>query len=160
MRKNKHFAIFNKLKIFIIVVMDLIMRKIIITEEQAKQLAQTLREEVYQMPVDKKANKPYTINPERVLIVKKFIDSNFKKGSLERIGNDGLKETVPIISIMGSDGKALKNLYKEDLCGILIEKFKNMFLDKIERELFMKQLVNDWFDNKITIFGMLSVNHL
>lgn len=137
------------------------MRKIIITEAQEQQLIRLLKEDtVQQMPVDKKMNKPYTIDPQKVMVVKKFLDDNFKKGNIERIGSDGLKEVVPIVSIVSSTGESLKNLYKEDLCDLLIEKFKKMFLDKIERELFMKQVMEDWFNDKINIHGMLSVNHL
>ena len=137
------------------------MRRIIITEAQEQQLIRLLKEDtVQQMPVDKKMNKPYTIDPQKVMVVKKFLDDNFKKGSIERIGSDGLKEVVPIVSIVSSTGESLKNLYKEDLCDLLIEKFKKMFLDKIERELFMKQVMEDWFNDKINIHGMLSVNHL
>ncbi len=137
------------------------MRRIIITEAQEQQLIRLLKEDtVQQMPVDKKMNKPYTIDPQKVMVVKKFLDDNFKKGNIERIGSDGLKEVVPIVSIVSSTGESLKNLYKEDLCDLLIEKFKKMFLDKIERELFMKQVMEDWFNDKINIHGMLSVNHL
>lgn len=137
------------------------MRRIIITEAQEQQLIKLLKEDtVQQMPVDKKMNKPYTIDPQKVMVVKKFLDDNFKKGNIERIGSDGLKEVVPIVSIVSSTGESLKNLYKEDLCDLLIEKFKKMFLDKIERELFMKQVMEDWFNDKINIHGMLSVNHL
>lgn len=138
------------------------MRKIIITESQKNKLFELLSEEtvIQQMPVNKKMNKPYTINPDKVLVVKKFLDNNFKKGNIERIGNNGMIETVPIVSMMSSTGEPLKNLYKEDLCDLLIENFKKMFLDKIERELFMKQIIEDWFNNKISVHGLLSVNHL
>ena len=52
------------------------MKKIILGEEQSKKLANILKEcdkEVYKMPVDKKVNKPYCIDPEKVLIVKKYL---------------------------------------------------------------------------------------
>ena len=51
------------------------MKKVIISEQQEKELIKKLNEEVYQMPVDKKMNKPYTINPDKVLVVKKFIQN-------------------------------------------------------------------------------------
>ena len=137
------------------------MKKIIITENQKEHLLKLLSEDVQQMPVPPKANKPYTISPEKVLIVKKFLDTTFpKRGSIERIGADGLKETVPIASIVATTGEPLKNFYKEDLCDLLIEKFKKMFIDHVERELFMKQVVDDWFNNKISVHGLLSKNYL
>ena len=42
------------------------------------------------MPVPKKANIPFSISPEKVLKVKKFLDGGFKKGSYEDIGADGM----------------------------------------------------------------------
>ena len=62
--------------------------------------------------------------------------------------------------MFASNGEPLKSLYQEDLQDLLIEKFKNIYLDKTARELFIKQVVNDWFDDKIGVFGNLSVNSL
>ena len=56
------------------------MRKIILTESQSEALAKKLNEEmtVQQMPVDKKMNKPYCIDPEKVRVVKKFLDDGIE----------------------------------------------------------------------------------
>lgn len=137
------------------------MKKIIITEEQERKLIEILNnEEVQQMPVPEKTNKPYCIDPDKVKIVKKFLDDNFQKNQLERIGSDGMPEKVRIVTMSTSTGEPLKNLYDEDLHDLLIEKFKKMFLDQEERSLFLKQVMNDWFDNKIGVHGTLSVNYL
>ena len=136
------------------------MRKVIITEKQEKILAKKLNEEIFQMPVDKKMNKPYCINPEKVNIVKNFLDKNFQKGNIENIGNNGLPQKIRIAAMMSSTGEVLRNLLDSELQDLLIDKFKNMFLDTKERELFMKQVVDDWFNNKITPLGLLSVNKL
>ena len=138
------------------------MKKVIITEEQEKKLISLLTEEqIKKMPVPEKTKKPYCINPDKVLIVKKFLDNTFpKKGKIERIGANGLIELIPIASIMSSTGEPLKNFYKEDIHDMLVEKFKKMFLDHTERDLFLKQVVEDWFNNKISVHGLLSVNHL
>ena len=136
------------------------MRKVIISEQQEKELIKKLNEEVYQMPVDKKMNKTYTINPEKVLVVKKFLDGNFHKGNAEFIGNNGRLAKVRIISIPDSNGESLRDLTPDNLVDLLIDRFKNMFLDQKERELFMKQVVNDWINDKITVNGILTVNRL
>ena len=136
------------------------MKKVIISEQQEKEIIQQLNEEVYQMPVDKKMNKPYTINPDKVLVVKKFLDSNFQKGNAEFIGNNGRLAKVRIISIPDSNGESLRDLTSDNLIDLLIDRFKNMFLDQRERELFMKQVVNDWINDKITVNGILTVNRL
>ena len=136
------------------------MKKIIITEQQRDKLAKTIAEETYQMPVEKKANKPYTINPDKVLVVKKFLDGNFQKGNAEFIGNNGRLAKVRIISMPDSNGESLRDLTAENLVDLLIDRFKNMFLDQRERELFMKQVVKDWMDDKITVNGVLTTNRL
>ena len=137
-------------------------KTVIITEEQEKKLIKMLNEEtqVQQIPVPKSTGKPYSIDPDKVLVVKKFLDNNFKKGNLERIGANGMPEKVRIVSMFASNGEPLKSLYEEDLQDLLIDKFKNMFKDTVCRDLFMKQVIKDWFDNKIGVFGNLSVNCL
>lgn len=138
------------------------MKRIIITEAQEQKLIEILNNEelpvVQQMPVSKKANKPYCVDPDKVKVVKSFLDNNFQKNNLERIGANGMPEKVRIVTMFSSTGEPLKNLYDEDLHDLLIEKFKKMFLDKNERSLFLKQVMNDWFDNKIGVHGTLSVN--
>jgi hypothetical protein len=136
------------------------MKKLFITEKQEKILAECLNEEIYQMPVDKKNNKPYTINPEKVLIVKKFLDKGFTPHDFEKIGENGLPIKIKVISMNASNGEVLKYMYQDQLQDLLIDRFQNMFSDKIERELFMGQVIKDWLNKKIGIFGNLSTNRL
>lgn len=136
------------------------MKKIIINEKQEKEIAKLLKEEVYQMPVDKKANKPYCINPEKVLIVKKFLDKSFKAHDYEKIGSSGMPIRIKVFSLNASNGEPLKYMYKDQLHDLLIDRFQNMFSDKIERSLFMKQVIDDWVNGSIGVFGNLSTNRL
>ena len=113
------------------------------------------------MPVPKKANIPFSISPEKVLKVKKFLDGGFKKGSYEDIGADGMPCSHKVVAMLSSDGQTpLKNMYMEDLYDMLCAKFKNMFSDEQERALFIRRVADDWYDGKINSLGMLSVNHL
>lgn len=112
------------------------------------------------MPVDKKMNKPYCINPEKVLIVKKFLDKTFTAHDFEKIGSNGMPIITKVFSMNASNGEPLKYMYKTQLHDLLIDKFQNMFLDKIERDLFMKQVIEDWMNGSIGIFGGLSKNRL
>lgn len=136
------------------------MKKLIITEQQKNELIRLIAEETYQMPVNKKMNKPYTINPDKVLVVKKFLDGNFQKGNAEFIGNNGRLAKVRIISMPDSNGESLRDLTADNLVDLLIDRFKNMFADQNERSLFMKQVVKDWMDDKITVNGILTTNRL
>ena len=62
--------------------------------------------------------------------------------------------------MLSSNGDILQNMNEMQLEDLLIEKFKNMFIDKIERQKFLHQVMNDWFNDKIGMFGNLSVNVL
>ena len=129
------------------------MKKLIITEEQVHALSNIIR----QNDPDKMPEKtgPYIVNPENVLLVKKYLDSNFKKGQIENIGPDGFPAKVRIVGMMSSNGDILQNLGEMQLEDLLIEKFKNMFIDKIERQKFLHQVLDDWFNDKIGMFGNL-----
>ena len=135
-------------------------KKFIISETQEKELIKRLNEEVYQMPVDKKMNTPYCINPEKVLIVKKFLDKTFTPHDYEKIGNNGLPIKIKVVSMNASNGEPLKYMYKDQLHDLLVDRFQNMFLDKNERDLFMKQVIEDWLNGTIGVFGSLSKNKL
>ena len=137
------------------------MKKVIITEVQEKVLMQLLvNEDLERMPVPKHVNKPYCIDPDKVKIVKKFLDGNFTQGNIETIGSDGMPEKIRIVKMLSSDGNELKRLYEEDLLDLLIERYKKMFIDTEERRLFLSQVMKDWFNNKIGVHGTLSVNAL
>lgn len=134
------------------------MKRLIITEEQVKALSNAIRSnDNEELPVK---SGPYVIDPEKVLLVKKYLDTNFKKGTIENIGPDGFPAKVKIAGMLTSGGDILQNLGELQLEDLLIEKFKNMFIDKVERQKFLHQVMNDWFDDKIGMFGNLSVKHL
>lgn len=136
------------------------MRKFVINEKQEKELIKRLNEETYQMPVDKKANKPYCINPEKVLIVKKFLDKTFTPHDYEKIGSNGFPIKIKVVSMNASNGEPLKYMYKDQLHDLLVDRFQNMFLDTNERDLFMKQVIEDWLNGGIGLFGNLTKNYL
>lgn len=127
-------------------------KRIIITEEQEQALVHLLKQS------STKKGKPYVVNPEKVLVVKRFLDTNFKKGNIENIGPNGLPCKQNIVAMLSSTGDVLKNMQFEELHDLLIDRFKNMFYDKDERNCFLKQVMNDWFNDKIGVFGTLSVN--
>ena len=139
------------------------MKKIILSEEQSRELARIISEsetQVQQMPVDKKSNKPFFIDPEKVKVVKKYLDNGFTAHDFERVGANGYPEKIKIITMNASNGAPLKPMYQEQLKDLLIDKFQNMFLDKVERELFISQVLSDWLNGKIGVHGTLSKNML
>ena len=134
------------------------MKTIIITEGQVHALQNIIpKNATEKLPEN---SGPYIVNPENVLLVKKYLDSNFKKGFIENLGPDGFPAKVRIAGMLSSGGDIIQNIGEMQLEDLLIEKFKNMFLDKIERQKFLHQVLQDWFNDKIGMFGNLSVNIL
>lgn len=128
--------------------------RLIINEKQCKKLLSLMQEDCCHQ-------KQYAYSPENVLIVKKYLDDNFKKGNLEGIGNDGLPNNTPIVAIINTKtGTPAQNMYDHQLLDLLIDKFQNMFVDEMERKSFLLQVMKDWYDNKIGLYGNLSVNYV
>lgn len=140
------------------------MKKIILTERLSKKIASIISEgnyiQVGKMPVDKKENKPFYIDPEKVKIVKNYLDKGFTPHDFERVGADGYPEKIKIITMNASNGEPLKAMYKEQMKELLIDKFQKMFLDKNERSMFLAQVLDDWLNNSIGVSGILSKNML
>lgn len=134
------------------------MKRVIITEDQLHALSNIIPQNNNEKLPEKAG--PYIVNPENVLIVKKYLDTNFKKGQIENVGPDGFPAKVRIAGMMTSNGDILMNIGETQLEDLLTEKFKNMFIDKIERQKFLHQVLQDWFNDKIGMFGNLSVNIL
>lgn len=127
--------------------------KFILTEKQVAKL--------YKLMLQEEMGKQYSYSPEKVLIVKKYLDDNFKKGSIEGIGDDGMPTNTCIVAMINPQtGNVAQNMYDYQLLELLIDKFQNMFVDKEERSKFLGQVMRDWYEDKIGLYGSLSVNHL
>lgn len=131
-------------------------KKLVISEQQEKFLISILKES--NMPVDKKMNKPYCIDPQKVLLLKKRLDKEFIPLDYERL-KGGKAECIKIAGRLTPKTKqVIEQLYEEDLADWAADLCKNMFLDKDECEKFAKLVVNRWLNNKIGVHGMLDVN--
>ena len=94
----------------------------------------------------------------KVKIVTKYLDKGFKKGDIEQIGEDGYPKRIPIVSMIGMDGEPLRNMTDKQLFYLLQDRFKNICLDKKERDKFLIQIIKDWYKGKISKNGLLTVN--
>ena len=122
-------------------------KKIIITETQEQKLLEYLILE-----------KNYPIEPSKVLLVKDYLDKNFKKGNLAEFGANGLPVNTPVVGLL-NNGQVVKNLTAKQLFDVLEDEFRGMFSDKIQRSKFLVQVIKDWYANKISKEGLLSTTH-
>ena len=115
-------------------------------------------ESQYRRIFENETSGRYTIDPMKVKVVAKYLDKGFKKGVIEQIGEDGYPKKIPIVSMIGMDGEPLRNMTDKQLFYLLQDRFKNICLDKKERDKFLIQIIKDWYKGKISKNGLLTVN--
>lgn len=98
----------------------------------------------------------YTINPNQVLIVKKFLDNHFIKASIQ----DKEQNTKPIITLVDNNKKHIKNFTPQQLFYLLQYRFKHLTSNKNKRDKLLKQIIIDWYNSKISKQGLLSTNKI
>jgi len=99
-------------------------------------------------------------NADKVLFIKKFMDKNFKRQNLDDIDTNGYPCTSPTVVMLSNSGQPLKTMQPSELLLFLDDKFHNMISDESDRKEFLKQVIKDWYYNKISKNGLLSINHL
>ena len=93
---------------------------------------------------------------DKVSVVKKFLDDNFARASTSTFGKNGLPESQGIVVWLDNNKNVIKSLTDVQLFYVLQEHFKNIIADKNERDKFLKQVIKDWYDKKISDVNTLS----
>lgn len=99
-------------------------------------------------------------NVDKVLFIKDYIDKNFKKQSLDDIDTNGYPCSTPSVVMISKSGQPMKTMEMKEFLLFLDDKFHNMISDESDRKKFLKQVITDWYNNKISKNGLLSVNRL
>jgi hypothetical protein len=113
------------------------MKKFVLSENGVRNLKQNIIKEAY-----------YS---DHVESGKKFLDGNFMKAEYE---NDGKKVGIFIKLDRGLPTK--KTMWKQDVLDELDREFYNKITNDTERKGFISQLLDDWYNNKISKYGSLS----
>lgn len=95
---------------------------------------------------------------DMVLTVKKFLDKGFTRDLQDDIDSNGYPKKKCVVSMLSTDKQTLKTMSMRELLLMLDDKFNSMVSDESDRRKFLKQVIRDWFDNKISKQGLLSVN--
>ena len=112
------------------------MKKIILSENGYKTINKAILQESY---------------GDKVELVKKYLNSNFMRATFEKDG-----ENVGIFVKLSNGLPTEKSYWKQDVLDILDKEFNNLVTDKKERDGFLSQLLDDWYNNKISKYGSLS----
>lgn len=88
---------------------------------------------------------------DKVKLVKNYLDNNFMRATFEKNG-----ENISIFVKLSNHLPTDKSYWKQDVLDILDKEFNNLISDKKERDGFLNQLLNDWYNNNISKYGSLS----
>lgn len=124
-------------------------RRIFVTETQLDILKQHINE----------SNNNYFVDTNKVLIVKKFMDKMFSRGKMNSMSPNGYPTKTNVIGMKGNDGEVIKNMSFEQVLYLLEDKFHYIYTNEDKRSRFLKQILKDWYNKKITNEGLLSVNY-
>ena len=89
---------------------------------------------------------------ERRLYVKKFLDDNFKKGSIDKMDDNGNPSKYEVVVLLTKDKKPVKTMTDKQLFYYLQSKFKDI-LPEEERDKFLKDTIRKWYQDKISKNG-------
>ena len=124
-------------------------KKIIISEDMEVKLYKRLLDE------DNNNNNAYYPDPDKVVLLKKFLDDNFTKGEAPDVDGMGMPSKTVLITMKGNGTTVMR---PEELFYFMQERFKTIEKDVNDRDKLLKQVINDWIGDKITPEGGLSLN--
>lgn len=93
----------------------------------------------------------------KVKIIKNYLDNNFIKADYETLNDKGDLQKQNFVIMLDSRKQPTEHRMSiEDLYYKLQYKFQKILANKDERNIFLWNTVNDWFNNKITKYNNLS----
>ena len=118
------------------------MKKIVLTENKLNTVKKEIIEESF---------------CDKVVLVKKFLDGNFMRGSIEKTADDGtMKRTGIFIQLDDKHMPTKSMMSATSVFDMIQDKFKKILPNKNKRNKFLIRLIKDWYNNKITKDGVLS----
>lgn len=118
------------------------MKKIVLTENKLNTVRREIIEESF---------------CDKVVLVKKFLDGNFMRGSIEKTADDGtMKRTGIFIQLDDKHMPTKSMMSATSVFDMIQDKFKKILPNKNKRNKFLIRLIKDWYNNKITKDGVLS----
>lgn len=127
-------------------------RTIIITESQFDYIKSKLDEGI--------GITKYSVEPDKVKIVKKYLDNNFIKGGIACMGEDGYPTTTPIVAIKGTDGQPMRNMTDKQLFALLLDKFGKVYSDVKQTKKFLQLVMKHWYYDEISREGLFKGENL
>lgn len=93
---------------------------------------------------------------DKIVACKKWLDDNFVKSDMAKMGEDGFPTTEKLVTMVDQYKNPLKSMTDVQLFYMMQERFKRMFGSKEERDRMLKQIIKDWYHNRISKYGCLT----
>lgn len=120
------------------------MKTIIVSEEKERVLIEAM------------LNEKFGGLGDAVKTVAEYLDKHFSRATSTIIGADGKPEVQQVVAWLDDYKQVIKTLTDVQLFYILQEEFKSIIADKDERDKFLKQVIKDWYNKKITANNSLT----
>ena len=121
-------------------------KSVILTSEQVGRFKRRLLKETF------------AVDTNLVRKIRDYVGKNYSYTLYDDINEDGDVVQKTAIQVLGSNREPLQTISPEKMLDKLDAKFNGIIKDDTERRNFIKQVLADWIDGKITKDGLLSVN--
>lgn len=105
----------------------------------------------------------YPVDPRKVLLVKRYLDKSFRKGTIPYVNNKGVPDDMVVIEMLNSNGDTERTMTKEKLFLLLQSRFndeKRLFADRDKCDRFLRFIIDKWMANDIDRDGMVKHSNL
>ena len=100
----------------------------------------------------------FAVNTTLVKTIRDYVDKNYSYTAYDDIDENGDVIQKIAIQVLSANGEPLQTISPEKLLDKIDSKFSGKIKDDNERRDFIRQILKDWVDGKITKDGLLSVN--
>ena len=121
-------------------------KSVIITSEQINRFKRRVLSEAF------------AVNTTLVQTIRDFINKNYSYTTYDDIDENGDVVSKIAIQVLSANGEPLQTISPEKMLDKMDAKFSGKIKDDKERREFIRQILSDWVDGKITKDGLLSVN--
>ena len=87
---------------------------------------------------------------DKVGVVKDYLDKNFARATSTVMDKNGRPQISGVVVWLDDYKQAVKTLTDVQLFYIIQDEFKNIISDKEARDNFLKQIIKDWYNKKIS----------
>lgn len=110
--------------------------------------------------IDNILEEAFYPNAEKVLLIKNYLDKNFSKQKLDSLDINGYPAKELTVVLLSNEKQPLKTLNMKEFLRLLDDRFHKIITKDEDRKKFLKQVITDWYNDKIKSNGILSVNFL